>query len=175
MNLQRPNFFRLLHSIVPQLRPLNSTMARPLGKVNPKTFRFATKSQPSGLKPFPGIVVGAHISRKTIAVDVIREYWHAKFKTYLKAHRKYYVHDEYERADVGDRVLIRKTRPYSKIKHWRLDEIIEKYPPAGYQRDVAWAEKRKARKEAQRRQQEKEGQETVAASANDSLEKNSKM
>ena len=66
-------------------------------------------------------------------------------------------------------------RHFSKIKHWRLDEIIEKYPPAGYQRDVAWAEKRKARKEAQRRQQEKEGQETVAASANDSLEKNSKM
>lgn len=51
---------------------------------------------------------------------------HPLYKKYYKHRTKYYVHDEKEIAKIGDTVLIEETRPLSKLKRWRLVEVIKK-------------------------------------------------
>ena len=61
---------------------------------------------------------------KTIVVRVERRFRHPKFTKVVKSYKKLYAHDEQEQAQVGDIVLIQETRPLSKIKCWRLVEIL---------------------------------------------------
>lgn len=63
---------------------------------------------------------------KTIVVEVERRYPHAKYKKVITAHAKFYAHDEKSEAKVGDLVLIHETRPLSKLKRWRLTQIVER-------------------------------------------------
>lgn len=63
---------------------------------------------------------------KTIVVRVERRFPHPRFKKVVTAYKKLYAHDEKGEAQVGDRVRIEETRPLSKIKRWRLIEIVEK-------------------------------------------------
>jgi small subunit ribosomal protein S17 len=63
---------------------------------------------------------------KTIVVQVERRYPHPKFKKVVTGYKKFYAHDEKNEAKVGDRVRIEETRPLSKIKCWRLVEIVER-------------------------------------------------
>jgi small subunit ribosomal protein S17 len=62
---------------------------------------------------------------KTIVVRVERRVPHAKFKKIVRIHKKFYAHDEKNEAKPGDRVLIRETRPLSKLKRWELVSIIK--------------------------------------------------
>jgi small subunit ribosomal protein S17 len=50
---------------------------------------------------------------------------HPKFKKIVRVHKKFYAHDEKNEAQPGDRVLIRETRPLSKLKRWELVSIIK--------------------------------------------------
>jgi len=73
--------------------------------------------------------VGEVISNKmakTIVVRVQRRFPHARLRKVLTAYTKFYAHDEKSEAKVGDRVRIEETRPLSKIKRWRLMEIVER-------------------------------------------------
>ena len=73
--------------------------------------------------------VGEVISNKmakTIVVRVERRFPHAKLRKVMTAYKKLYAHDEKSEAKVGDRVRIEETRPLSKIKRWRLMEIVER-------------------------------------------------
>lgn len=63
---------------------------------------------------------------KTIVVRVERRFRHPKFKKVVTAYKKFYAHDEKREAKVGDRVLIEETRPLSKLKNWRLVQVVEK-------------------------------------------------
>ena len=63
---------------------------------------------------------------KTIVVVVERRFQHAKFKKVVTRYRKLYAHDEKGEAKVGDRVRIEETRPLSKLKCWRLVEVVER-------------------------------------------------
>ena len=63
---------------------------------------------------------------KTIVVSVERRYPHPKYKKVVTAFSKFYAHDEKNEAKVGDVVLIEETRPLSKLKRWRLTEVVEK-------------------------------------------------
>jgi small subunit ribosomal protein S17 len=65
---------------------------------------------------------------KTIVVRVERRFPHPKFKKVVTAYSKFYAHDEKGEAKVGDVVLIRETRPLSKLKRWRLTQVLEKAP-----------------------------------------------
>jgi small subunit ribosomal protein S17 len=65
---------------------------------------------------------------KTIVVRVERRFPHPKYKKVVTAYSKFYAHDEKGEAKVGDVVLIRETRPLSKLKRWRLTEVLEKAP-----------------------------------------------
>ncbi|MBN1981374.1 MAG: 30S ribosomal protein S17 [Chitinivibrionales bacterium] len=73
--------------------------------------------------------VGTVISNKaekTITVTVQRQFMHPKFGKIIRMHKKYYAHDEKRECGIGDKVKIMETRPLSKMKRWRLCEIIEK-------------------------------------------------
>jgi small subunit ribosomal protein S17 len=59
-----------------------------------------------------------------VKVDVIKS--HAKYKKVIRRAVKFHAHDEGNTAGVGDTVRIVETRPLSKMKRWRLAEIVEK-------------------------------------------------
>jgi small subunit ribosomal protein S17 len=63
---------------------------------------------------------------KTIVVRVERRFRHPEFKKVVTQYNKFYAHDEKGEAKVGDRVRIQETRPLSKLKSWRLVEVVEK-------------------------------------------------
>jgi small subunit ribosomal protein S17 len=63
---------------------------------------------------------------KTIVVRVERRFQHPQFKKVVTSYKKFYAHDEKSEARPGDRVRIEETRPLSKLKRWKLTEIIEK-------------------------------------------------
>jgi small subunit ribosomal protein S17 len=71
-----------------------------------------------------GEVVAAKM-QKTIIVRVERRVAHPKFKKIIRVHKKFYAHDEKSEAKQGDRVLIRETRPLSKLKRWELVSILK--------------------------------------------------
>lgn len=73
--------------------------------------------------------VGQVISNKmakTIVVRVERRFQHPRYRKIVTGYSKFYAHDEKNEAKVGDSVRIRETRPLSKIKRWRLVEVVEK-------------------------------------------------
>lgn len=73
-------------------------------------------------------VVGEVISNKmnkTISVLIYRMVRHAKYGKYMKRTSVFKAHDENNSAKVGDKVLIRETRPLSKTKRWQLVEVVE--------------------------------------------------
>ena len=63
--------------------------------------------------------------QKTIVVRVERRVPHPKFKKIVRVHKKFYAHDEKNEAKAGDRVLIRETRPMSKLKRWELVSVLK--------------------------------------------------
>jgi len=63
---------------------------------------------------------------KTIVVRVERRFRHPKFKKVVTHYRKLYAHDENSEAKIGDRVRIQETRPLSKMKCWRLVEVLDR-------------------------------------------------
>src|SRR5215472_13212167 len=63
---------------------------------------------------------------KTIVVRTIARVPHAKFGKIVKQIRKFYAHDEENKAKTGDTVRIMETRPLSKLKRWRLVEVLQR-------------------------------------------------
>ena len=63
---------------------------------------------------------------KTIVVRVERRFPHPKFKKIVTSYNKFYAHDETAEAKIGDTVRIEETRPLSKLKRWRLVEVVER-------------------------------------------------
>jgi small subunit ribosomal protein S17 len=63
---------------------------------------------------------------KTIVVQVIMKRAHPLYRRVVAKSKKFYAHDESNTAHVGDTVEIEETRPMSKLKRWRLKNIIQK-------------------------------------------------
>jgi len=57
---------------------------------------------------------------------VERRFPHPKYKKVITGYTKFYAHDEKGDAKVGDLVRIEETRPLSKLKRWRLVEVVER-------------------------------------------------
>jgi small subunit ribosomal protein S17 len=72
-----------------------------------------------------GIVAGTKM-QKTIVVKVTRTAQHPLYRRVVRSAKKYYAHDETGEARVGDVVRIASTRPLSKLKRWRLKEVIQR-------------------------------------------------
>lgn len=79
--------------------------------------------QPGLRKTRVGIVVSTSMD-KTIVVEYTNRVPHPRFKKIIKRSKKFYAHDENGEAAVGDKVSIVETRPISKKKCWKLQEIL---------------------------------------------------
>ena len=71
-----------------------------------------------------GEVVSAKMD-KTIVVSIERLFKHPTFGKTVRTRKKLYVHDEDNKAKIGDKVLVMEARPLSKLKRWRLVEVTE--------------------------------------------------
>jgi len=63
---------------------------------------------------------------KTIVVIIERRVRHPLYGKEIRVSKKIHVHDEKNEAKVGDRVRVMETRPLSRLKRWRLVDIISK-------------------------------------------------
>ena len=64
--------------------------------------------------------------QKTIVVEVLRRVPHPLYKRIVTKRKKFYAHDEKNEARIGDVVRLEETRPLSKLKRWRLKQIVRK-------------------------------------------------
>jgi small subunit ribosomal protein S17 len=63
---------------------------------------------------------------KSIVVAVEIKIMHPKYGKFVKQTKKFMAHDETGECGIGDVVKIMETRPMSKLKRWRMVEVIEK-------------------------------------------------
>ncbi len=90
----------------------DDTTAQATGRANPRKVR-------------EGTVVSSSMD-KTAVVKVIDRVRHPLYRKTLQRSKKLYVHDENNDLNVGDRVRVQETRPLSKLKRWRLVEVLER-------------------------------------------------
>jgi small subunit ribosomal protein S17 len=70
--------------------------------------------------------VVANRMQKTIVVKVTRKKAHPFYGRVVARNKKFYAHDEKNEAHVGDVVRIEETRPLSKLKRWKLKDIVRR-------------------------------------------------
>lgn len=75
-----------------------------------------------------GVVVSDAMD-KTIVVRVEEHYQHPLYGKVMRRRKKFYAHDEKNEARCGDVVRIEETRPLSRLKRWRLLEIVRRGAP----------------------------------------------
>ncbi|HHK67056.1 30S ribosomal protein S17 [Candidatus Acetothermia bacterium] len=63
---------------------------------------------------------------KTIVVRVEEPKLHPRYRKHIRRHSKFHAHDPREEAHAGDLVKIEESRPLSRMKRWRLVEVIER-------------------------------------------------
>ena len=63
---------------------------------------------------------------KTVVVEVNRTRRHPLYGKVVRISKRYKAHDEENRCLMGDQVRIVESRPYSKHKHWRVEEILQR-------------------------------------------------
>lgn len=85
----------------------------------------AEATRANGRKVREGIVSSASMD-KTITVTVTDRVRHPLYGKTMQRSTKLYAHDEANDAKAGDRVRITETRPLSKLKRWRLVEVLER-------------------------------------------------
>ncbi len=108
--LEQPSRLRLLRRDIARLEAVLTQ------RENPR--RSARKAR-------TGEVISSSMN-KTIIVRTVTRVPHPKFGKIVKQMKKFYAHDEKNEAKVGDTVRIMETRPLSKLKRWRLAEVIQK-------------------------------------------------
>ena len=72
-----------------------------------------------------GFVVSTAMN-KTIVVRLRRQVPHPVYGKYVSSDKKFYAHDESNECRIGDYVRIMETRPLSKMKRWRVTEILQR-------------------------------------------------
>jgi small subunit ribosomal protein S17 len=90
----------------------------------------ASSEQQGEVRPNPrkvreGIVTSASME-KTVVVEVTDRVRHAKYGKTVQRSKRLYAHHEPDDLKVGDRVRIQETRPLSKLKRWRVTDVVER-------------------------------------------------
>jgi small subunit ribosomal protein S17 len=70
-----------------------------------------------------GVVI-SRSGNKSIVVQTERRLRHPMYGKVIRQHKKYHAHDEQNAAQVGDAVVITECRPLSKMKRWRVVEVV---------------------------------------------------
>jgi small subunit ribosomal protein S17 len=89
-----------------------------------ETTTEAPTVRPNRRKVKEGTVV-SRATDKTAVVAVVERVRHARYAKTVRRTKRLYVHDEANESVVGDRVRVAETRPISKLKRWRLVEVLE--------------------------------------------------
>ena len=90
------------------------------GNRDTRTEKTCTASQGTDRQCHPNQM------QKTIVVEVTRKKSHAMYARVISIRKKFYAHDENNETHTGDVVRIEETRPLSKLKRWKLKEIVRK-------------------------------------------------
>jgi small subunit ribosomal protein S17 len=84
-----------------------------------------TTARPNPRKVREGLVV-SNAMDKTAVVAVTDRVRHPRYNKTVQRTNKLYVHDETNDLNVGDRVRVQETRPLSKLKRWRVVDVLER-------------------------------------------------
>jgi len=86
---------------------------------------LTVESRGNSRKVREGVVVSVSME-KTAVVAVVDRVRHRRYVKTVQRTKRLYAHDESNDARLGDRVRIAETRPLSKLKRWRLVEVLER-------------------------------------------------
>ena len=84
-----------------------------------------TTVRPNRRKVREGFVV-SDVQDKPAIVETVDRVRHRRYAKTVQRTQRLHVHDEENQMNVGDRVRVQETRPLSKLKRWRLVEILER-------------------------------------------------
>lgn len=79
-----------------------------------------------GLKKTREGIVKSNKMQKTVVVTVTTKMKHAAYGKFVTRTKKYMAHDERNDCQIGDRVLIVESRPLSKTKRWRVQQVLQR-------------------------------------------------
>jgi small subunit ribosomal protein S17 len=82
-----------------------------------------TANAPGRRKTIEGVVIGDKMA-KTVVVQTERKLKHPLYRRVIRQRSKVYAHDENGVAKVGNRVRLMETRPLSRLKRWRVVEVL---------------------------------------------------
>jgi small subunit ribosomal protein S17 len=82
-------------------------------------------TRPNARKVREGMVISNKMD-KTAVVETIDRVRHRRYAKTVQRAKRLHVHDEENTLNVGDRVRVQETRPLSKLKRWRLIEVLER-------------------------------------------------
>ncbi len=85
----------------------------------------ATEPSRSSRKVREGTAVSTSMD-KTVVVAVIERVRHPRYAKTVQRTKRLYAHDDTNDVNVGDRVRVMETRPLSKLKRWRVVEVLER-------------------------------------------------
>lgn len=83
-----------------------------------------TEETSRGIRKVQEGIVVSNKMQKSIVVAVQTHKKHPQYGKFVRSTVKFMAHDENEECNIGDRVLIKETRPLSKNKRWRLQKIV---------------------------------------------------
>ena len=81
--------------------------------------------RPNRRKIREGVVASSSMD-KTVVVNVIERVRHRRYDKTVQRTKHLYAHDENNDVQVGDKVRLQETRPLSKLKRWRVVEVLER-------------------------------------------------
>jgi small subunit ribosomal protein S17 len=70
--------------------------------------------------------VASNKMNKTVVVEVISVVRHRLYGRTLRVTKRFKAHDEANRCEIGDTVIIAESRPISKDKHWTVQQIVRR-------------------------------------------------
>jgi small subunit ribosomal protein S17 len=109
--------------VTPAPEPATAAAAAPTAKTN--AGPADDEGRPNRRKVREGVVV-SDAMQSTVVVAVVERVRHPRYGKTVQRTKKLYVHDAEDTAKVGDRVRVQETRPLSKLKRWRLTEVVER-------------------------------------------------
>ena len=102
-----------------------ATPAEPTSTDATSTEPSTESARPNARKVREGIVA-SNAMDKTVVVEVVERVRHARYGKTVQRTKRLYVHDQNNEVRVGDRIRVQETRPLSKLKRWRLLEVLER-------------------------------------------------
>ena len=107
--------------------PVQETVVTPAvvtpAVVTPAAEPDTTRANPRKVRE--GIVISDKMNA-TLVVAVNERVSHPRYGKTVQRTKKLYVHDEKNEAKIGDKVRVQETRPLSRLKRWRLTEVVER-------------------------------------------------